>query len=161
MMLIRAVFASLVAAVLSFATAGCTPQSSARPAVSLPPGYVVPASVNARATEWFGYCMSGNWDWTQFGSGPNDSPTDPTVRSTFESTMKNLLAPYGQPRSMELFGLKSFRMNEGHNRTAYYYYVNLDHGAVDYTFSLDSDDRIGGVLVKTLGANSITEYFDR
>ena len=106
-------------------------------------------SVSGRAAEWLYRCIDGDWDWNQFGGGPNDAPANPVVRNGLEQAARKILAPYGAPQSMQFIDKRAYVSNEGHARTAYRYRVRFDHGDLTYIFAVDADGNAGGMLIST------------
>lgn len=134
--------------------------SFADQASALPPVVAVSPGANfaRRAVEWLSRCISGDWDWSQFGNGVDDSPRDPKVRNAISESMRLMLTPYGTVRKMTLLGHHSFTSNEGHHRTAYTYEVAFEKGTVKYDFALDSDGYVGALAIT---ARNKTLYFYR
>ncbi len=108
-----------------------------------------PTSVSSRAKEWLNRCITGNWDWKQFGTGPNDAPTNTFVRYGIVQGFRKVLEPFGAVKSMQYLDQRSFVSDEGHHRTVYRYRVQLERGNLIYEFAMDADGYVGGVLVRT------------
>ena len=105
--------------------------------------------LTARATEWLNRLRAGNWDWKQFGPGPDDTPRTPTLRYIFPHSFRKLLSTYGSVKSMQYMDQRYYVSDEGHQRTAYRYRVIFEHGRVVYTFAEDSDGFVGGFMIDT------------
>jgi|ERR1700680_1460640 len=105
--------------------------------------------LTARATEWLNRLRTGNWDWNQFGSGPNDTPRTPALRYIFPGSFRKLLSTYGPIKSMRYMDQRYYVSDEGHQRTAYRYRVIFEQGKVVYTFAEDSDGFVGGFMIDT------------
>jgi hypothetical protein len=126
------------------------------PSVSAPLSpYKTPTAIaSIRATEWLNRCISGNWDWAQFGDRPEDAPTNPVVRFGIVQLIRKFLDPYGAVKAMQYVNKRSLVTNEGHDRTLYTYRLTLEHGILTYEFGLDADGHVGGVQFGT-GARSV------
>ena len=129
------------------------------PSVSAPLSpYKTPTAIaSIRATEWLNRCISGNWDWAQFGDRPEDAPTNPVVRFGIVQLIRKFLDPYGAVKAMQYVNKRSLVTNEGHDRTLYTYRLTLEHGILTYEFGLDADGHVGGVQFGT-GARSVNFF---
>lgn len=136
---------------------GCASHQRTEPAAPIASSTITPllqrqfraGSVSNRAAEWLYRCINGNWDWNQFGGGPNDAPANPVLRYGIEQAARKILEPYGVPKSMQFVDKRSYVSNEGHGRTAYRYRVGFEHGYLMYIFAVDADGNAGGVLIST------------
>jgi hypothetical protein len=106
-------------------------------------------SVSNRAAEWLYRCINADWDWEQFGGGPQDAPANPVARNSFAQAARKILLPYGVPVSMQFVDKRSYISNDGHSRTAYRYRVKFTRGYLMYIFALDTDGNVGGMLIST------------
>ena len=106
-------------------------------------------SVSGRAAEWLYRCINGDWDWSQFGGGPQDAPANPVARNSFTQAARKILLPYGVPVSMQFVDKRSYVSNDGHSRTAYRYRVKFTRGILMFIFALDADGNVGGMLIST------------
>jgi hypothetical protein len=125
-----------------------TPIASSSIAPALVSRYRV-GSVSSRAAEWLYRCINADWDWKQFGGGPQDAPANPVARNSFTQAARKILLPYGAPVSMQLVDQRSYVSNDGHSRTAYRYRVTFARGYVMYIFALDEDGNAGGIMIST------------
>jgi hypothetical protein len=133
-----------------------TAPSRTYPSVSAPlsPSKTPTTIASIRATEWLNRCISGNWDWAQFGDHPKDAPTNPVVRYGIVQVIRSFLDPYGAVKAMQYLNKRSLVTDEGHQRTIYTYRLTLEHGILTYEFGLDADGHVGGVQFST-GARSV------
>jgi hypothetical protein len=132
--------------------AGCASRQDSEPPQPVPSvsalafsNTIPKTNASKRAAEWLNRCISGNWDWAQFGDSPNDAPTNPIVRFGIVQGVRKFLDPYGAVKAMQYLNKRSFVSDEGHHRTVYTYRLTLERGILMYEFGLDADGRVGGV----------------